>query len=277
MTGLPYLVRLAGYGVRAPKHPILGHDVAGRVEAVGADVTRFHAGDEVFGACGGSFAEYASVHESRLTVKPANVGFEQAAIVPTSGCAALQAVRDQAGVEAGERVLVIGAGGGVGSFAVQIAKAYGARVTGVASSAKLDLVRAIGADEVVDYTVEDFADRATSYDVILDIAGNRPLSHLRRALAAEGTLVIVGGEGGGKWLGGVDRQLRARILSPFVRQRLRTWISRDRPEDLEELRGLIEAGDVAPVVDHAFPLAGVPDAIRHLRAGRPRGKAVITV
>ena len=277
MTGLPYLVRLAGYGVRAPKQPILGHDVAGRVEAVGADVTRFRAGDEVFGVCGGSFADYASVHESRLARKPANAGFEQAAIVPTSGCAALQAVRDQARVEAGQHVLVIGAGGGVGTFAVQIAKAYGARVTGVASSAKVDLVRAIGADEVVDYTIEDFADRPASYDVILDIAGNRPLSRLRRTLGPEGTLVIVGGEGGGKWLGGVDRQLRALLLSPFVRQRLRTWISRDCAEDLEELRGLIEAGDVAPVVDHAFPLGRVPDAIRYLRAGRARGKAVVTV
>jgi NADPH:quinone reductase-like Zn-dependent oxidoreductase len=277
MAGLPYVVRLAGYGMRTPKNPVRGLDVAGQVEEVGAQVTRFRPGDEVFGTCGGSFAEYASAREDQLARMPANVGFQEAAVVATSGYAALQAVRDHARVQAGQRVLVTGAGGGVGTFAVQIAKAYGAHVTGVASSAKVDLVRSIGAGEVIDYSVEDFADRPERYDVILDLAGNRPLSRLRRSLTPNGTLVIVGGEGGGRWLGGVDRQLRARLLSPFVTQRLRAYFSSERPEDLEELRRLIEAGDVAPVVDRAFPLNAVPDAIRYLRAGRPRGKTVVTV
>ena len=186
MAGLPYVVRLAGYGIRSPKNPVRGLDVAGRVEQVGTQVTRFEPGDEVFGTCDGSFAEYARTSEDRLARKPANLGFEQAAAVPTSGYAALQAVRDHGQVTAGQRVLVIGAGGGVGTFAVQIAKAYGARVTGVASTAKIDLIRSIGADAVIDYTVEEFADRPERYDVILDVAGNRPLSRLRRALTPQG-------------------------------------------------------------------------------------------
>ena len=277
MAGLPYVVRLAGYGIRTPKNPVRGLDVAGRVEQVGTQVTSFEPGDEVFGTCDGSFAEYATTSEDRLTRKPASLSFEQAAAVPTSGYAALQAVRDHGQVRAGQRVLVIGAGGGVGTFAVQIAKAYGARVTGVASTAKIDLIRSIGADAAIDYTVQDFADRPDRYEVIVDVAGNRALSRLRRALTPHGTLVIVGGEGGGRWLGGVDRQLRARLLSPFVGQSLRSCFSSERPEDLEELRRLIEAGDVAPVVDRAFPLSAVPQAIRYLRTGRPRGKTVVTV
>jgi NADPH:quinone reductase-like Zn-dependent oxidoreductase len=277
VAGLPYVVRLAGYGIRSPKNPVRGLDVAGRVEQVGSQVTRFEPGDEVFGTCDGSFAEYARTSEDRLARKPVNLGFEQAAAVPTSGYAALQAVRDHGQVTAGQRVLVIGAGGGVGTFAVQIAKAYGARVTGVASTAKIDLLRSIGADAVIDYTLEDFADRTERYDVILDVAGNRPLSRLRRALTSQGTLVIVGGEGGGRWLGGVDRQLRARLLSPLVGQTLGPYFSSERQEDLEELRRLIEAGDVTPVLDRAFPLSAVPDAIRYLRAGHARGKAVVTV
>jgi NADPH:quinone reductase-like Zn-dependent oxidoreductase len=277
MTGLPYLVRLAGYGLRAPRSPIRGYDVAGRVEAVGENVDAFRPGDEVFGTCDGSFAEYARGRTDRLAPKPANLGFEQAAAVPTSGYAALQAVRDRGKVEAGRRVLITGAGGGVGTFAVQLAKAYGAEVTGVCSTTKTDLVLSLGADRVIDYTREDFAGGAELYDVILDIAGNRPLSHLRRALAPRGTLVIVGGEAGGRWLGGVDRQLRALALSPFVDQTLDTWISRQRKEDLEELRELVEAGAVAPVVDRTFPLSETAEAIAYLRKGRPRGKVVITV
>jgi NADPH:quinone reductase-like Zn-dependent oxidoreductase len=225
MAGLPYLIRIAGFGLRAPKNPVRGYDVAGRVEAVGENVTRFQPGDEVFGTCRGSFAEYASAQDDRLAPKPANLSFEQAAAVPISGYAALQAVRDQGKVRPGQRVLIIGAGGGVGTFAVQLAKAYGAEVTGVSSTSKTDLVRSIGADHVIDYTREDFADGRNRYDVILDIAGNRSLSHLRLALAPEGTLVIVGGEGGGRWLGGNDRQLRAQVLSPFVRQKLGTFFS----------------------------------------------------
>jgi NADPH:quinone reductase-like Zn-dependent oxidoreductase len=277
MAGLPYLIRIAGFGLRAPKNPVRGYDVAGRVEAVGAKVTRFQPGDEVFGTCRGSFAEYACARADRLAPKPANVTFEQAAAVPISGYAALQAVRDQGKVEAGQRVLIIGAGGGVGTFAVQLAKAFGAEATGVCSTSKVELVRSIGADRVIDYTREDFADGRSRYDVILDIAGNRSLSHLRRALARDGTLVIVGGEGGGRWLGGIDRQLRASVLSPFVSQKLGTWISTEREEDLEALRELLEAGKVTPVVDRTFPLSEVPEAIRYLRDGRARGKVVITV
>jgi NADPH:quinone reductase-like Zn-dependent oxidoreductase len=277
MAGMPYLMRIAGFGLRAPKNPVRGYDVAGRVEAVGENVTRFQPGDEVFGTCRGSFAEYARAQADRLAPKPANLTFEQAAAVPISGYAALQAVRDQGKVRPGQRVLIIGAGGGVGTFAVQLAKAYGAEVTGVCSTTKTDLVRSIGADHVIDYTLEDFADGRNRYHVILDIAGNRSLSHLRRALAPEGTLVIVGGEGGGRWLGGIDRQLRAHVLSPFVRQKLGTWISTERKEDLEELHELLEAGTVTPVVDRTFPLSGVPEAIRYLRDGRARGKVVITV
>jgi NADPH:quinone reductase-like Zn-dependent oxidoreductase len=277
MAGLPYLVRIAGVGLRAPKNPVRGYDVAGRVEAVGENVTRFQAGDEVFGTCRGSFAEYACARADRLALKPANLTFEQAAAVPISGYAALQAVRDQGKVRPGQRVLVIGAGGGVGTFAVQLATAFGAQVTGVCSTTKVELVRSIGADRVIDYTREDCAGGRDHYDVILDIAGNRSLSHLQRALACRGTLVIVGGEGGGRWLGGIDRQLRAHVLSPFVRQKLGTWISTERQEDLAALHDLLKAGKLMPVVDRTFPLSEVPEAIRYLRDGRAHGKIVITV
>jgi NADPH:quinone reductase-like Zn-dependent oxidoreductase len=275
MTGTPYAMRLAGFGIRAPKNPLLGYDVAGRVEAVGAQVTEFRPGQELFGTCRGSFAEYAVARADRLLPKPDNVSFEQAAAVPISGFAALQAVR-HGGVRPGERVLIIGAGGGVGTFAVQIAKADGAEVTGVCSTAKVGLVRSIGADHVIDYTREDFADGRSQYDVILDIAGNRSLSQLRRALAPRGTLVIVGAEDAGNWLG-IRRQLRAAALSPFVRQKLGFFISKERREDLEELRKLLEAGTIRPVVDRTFPLDLVPEAIRYLRDGRAQGKIVITV
>lgn len=277
MTGLPYVVRLAGYGLRAPKSRIRGYDAAGTVEAVGEHVAGLYTGDEVFGICEGSFAEYALARADRLAPKPANLGFEQAAAIPVSGCAALQAVRDRGQVEPGRRVLVIGAGGGVGTFAVQLAKAYGGEVTGVCSTGKVELVRSLGADRVIDYTREDLAESGDRWDVILDIAGNRALSRLRRALATDGTLVIVGGEGGGRWLGGIDRQLRAQALSPFVRQQLGTWISSVRRGDLEELRRLIERGEVTPVVDRAFPLDDAAEAIDYVRAGRARGKVVITV
>ena len=277
VAGLPYLFRIAGIGVRAPKNPVPGLDVAGRVEAVGGSVTLFQPGDEVFGTCRGSFAEYASARADRLGPKPAKLSFEQAAAVPTSGATALQAVRDKGKVRPGQRILVIGAGGGVGTFAVQLAKAFGAEVAGVCSTTKMELVRSIGADRVIDYKREDFADGRNRYDVILDIAGNRSLSHLRRALAPKGRLVIVGGEGGGKWFGGIDRQLRAQVLSLFVRQKLGTLIATARKEDLEELRGLVEAGRVKPVVDRTFPLGEVAEAIRYLRDGHARGKVVITV
>jgi len=276
MTGTPYAMRLAGFGIRAPKNALLGYDVAGRIEAVGAQVTEFRPGQEVFGTCRGSFAEYAVTRADRLLSKPGNVTFEQAAVVPISGFAALQAVREHGGVRSGQRVLIIGAGGGVGTFAVQIAKADGAEVTGVCSASKAELVRSIGADHVIDYTREDFVDGRNRYDVILDIAGNRSLSELRRALTPRGTLVIVGGEDAGKWLG-IRRQLRAAALSPFVRQKLGFFISKERPEDLEELRKLLEAGTIRPVVDKTFPLEEVPAAIQYLRDGRARGKIVVVI
>ena len=277
MAGRPYLVRVMGFGLRRPKVPVRGTDVAGRVEAVGDDVTRLQPGDEVFGSSDGTFAEYACAREDRLARKPADLTFEQAAAIPASALTALQAVRDVGRVEPGQSVLVIGAGGGVGTFAVQIAKAFGAEVTGVCSTAKTDLVRSIGADHVIDYTREDLDDGRQRYDVIIDTAGNRPLSRLRRVLTPRGTLVIVGGEGGGRWLGGSDRQLRALALSPFVRQRLRSFIAKEKAEDLDALRVLIETGKVTPVIDRTYPLSAAPDAIRHLHEGRARGKVVITV
>ncbi|OUC95483.1 NAD(P)-dependent alcohol dehydrogenase [Streptosporangium minutum] len=277
VTGLPYVVRIGGFGLLRPGSRVPGLDVAGRVEAVGRNVTRFRPGDEVFGTCGGSFAEYACAREDRLARKPANVTFEQAAAVPASAVAALQGLRDRGQVRAGQRVLVIGAGGGVGTFAVQLAKAFGADVTGVCGTTKTDLVRSIGADDVIDYTREDFADGARRYDLILDTAGRRSLSRLRRALTPRGTLVIVGGEGGGRWLQGTDRQLRALLLAPFVRQRLRALMSAEREEDLRYCGELIEAGKVTPIVDRTYPLSEVPEAIRYLRGGHARGKVVITV
>jgi NADPH:quinone reductase-like Zn-dependent oxidoreductase len=277
MTGLPYLVRILGYGLRTPKTRVRGTDVAGRVESVGKDVTQFQPGDQVFGICDGSFAEYACAREDKFVRKPANLTFEQAAAVPTSALTALQGLRDAGKLEPGQKVLIIGASGGVGTFAVQIAKALGAEVTGVCSTTKTDLVRSIGADRAIDYTREDFGDGRRHYDVILDIAGNRSLSHLRRALTPQGTLVIVGGEGGGRWLGGMDRQLRALMLSPFVRQTLRSLFSMPRKEDLQFVKELVDAGKVTPVIDRTYPLREVPEAIRYLTAGHARGKVVITV
>jgi NADPH:quinone reductase-like Zn-dependent oxidoreductase len=276
MTGLPYLVRL-GFGLRAPKTPVRGMDVAGRVEEVGENVTQFEVGDEVFGTCNGSFAEYARATEDKLALKPANLSFEQAAAVPVSACTALHALRDSGEVRAGQKVLIVGASGGVGTFAVQLAKAFGAQVTGVCSTTKLELVRSIGADQVIDYTRDDFSQMGERYDLILDIAGNRSLSLLRSALTPEGTLVIVGGEGGGPWLGGTDRQIRALILSPFVRHNLRNFISVENKGDLLVLKELIESGKVTPVIDRTYPLREAPDAIRYLEDGHARGKVVIEV
>jgi NADPH:quinone reductase-like Zn-dependent oxidoreductase len=278
MTGLPYLVRVMGFGLRRPKVHVRGSDVAGRVEAVGRNVTGFGPGDEVFGTCEGSFAEYVCARTERLAPKPANLTFEQAAAVPISAMTALQALRDVAKVQPGQKVLIIGAAGGVGIFAVQLAAAFGAVVSGVCSGTKVDLVRRIGADEVFDYTREDFADGRNRYDVIVDTAGNRSLSHLRRALAPEGTLVLVGGEGGGRWFGGFDRQiLRAPLLSLFASQTLRPLISKERSEDLVALKELIEAGKVTPIIDRTYPLSEAPEAIRNLAEGHARGKLVISV
>jgi NADPH:quinone reductase-like Zn-dependent oxidoreductase len=276
MTGLPYLGRLA-FGLRRPKARVRGQDVAGRVEVVGKEVTRFQPGDEVFGTCNGSFAEYATARPDKLAPKPANLTLEQSATVPNTGCTALQGLRDAGRVRPGQKVLIIGAAGGVGSFAVQIAKAFGAHVTGVCSTTKVDLVRSIGADDVIDYNRDDFADGAHRYDLILDTAGNRPVSHLRRALVPRGNLVIGGGEGGGRWFGGIDRQLRALMLSPFVSQKLGTFIANPNSKDLVALKELIEAGKVTPVIDRTYSVSEVPEAIRYLEEGHARGKVVITV
>ena len=280
MTGLPYLVRVVvpTMGLRRPKAAVRGMDLAGRVEAVGREVTRFRPGDAVFGWTeGGSYAEYATVPEDHLVAMPANLGFEQAAAVPISGLAALQAVRDVGEVKAGQRVLVIGAAGGVGSFAVQLAKAFGAQVTGVGGTAQLELIRSVGTDEAVDYTRDDVTDGSRRWDVVLDTAGHRSLSRLRRALTPDGTLVIVGSEVRGRLLGGFDRNLRAVAWSRFVGQRLRMLSSTPRQDDLQTLAELLEAGKVRPLIDRAYPLAETPEAIRHLLAGNGRGKLVITV
>jgi len=277
MAGLPYFLRLMGYGLRAPKTRVPGNDFSGRVETVGKEVTQFQPGDDVFGLCKGCFAEYASAREDKIAPKPSNLTFEQAAAVPTSALTALQALRDKGEVAAGQRVLIIGASGGVGTFAVQLAKVFGAEVTGVCSTPKLDLVRSIGADHVVDYTREDIAQTGERYDVILDTAGNRSLANLRGALTPRGTLVIVGGEEGGKWLAGTDRQLRAAVLSPFVSQRLRSFVAAARLEDLEFLKGLLESGKLTPVIDRTYSLSEAPEAIRYLMGGHARGKLVLTV
>jgi NADPH:quinone reductase-like Zn-dependent oxidoreductase len=277
MTGLPYPIRLAGYGLRAPNNPVIGSDVAGVVEAVGKNVRRLQPGDEVFGIGKGTFAEYAGAPQDKLVPKPENLTFEQAAVVAISGLPALQGLRDHGKVRPGQGVLVIGASGGVGTYAVQIAKALGAQVTGVCSTTKVEMVRSIGADHVIDYTREDFTEGDQRYDLILDIGGNSSLARLRRALVPRGTLVITGGEGGGRWLGGTDRQIRALMLSPFVGQKLGTFISKENHEDMIVLKELIESGKVAPVIDRTYPLSQVPEAIRYLQEGHAQGKVVITV
>ena len=277
MTGLPYPVRLAGYGLRAPKNPVPGTSIAGVVATVGREVTRFQPGDEVFGIGQGAFAEYARAPENKLAPKPANLTYEQAAAVPVSGLTALQGLRDHGRVQPGQTVLITGASGGVGTFAVQLAAAFGAQVTGVCSTTKVELVRSIGAGHVIDYTRADFADGKQRYDMILDIGGNPSLSRLRRALTPKGTLVIAGGETGGRWLGGSDRQLRALLLSRFVGQQLTTFICRENHEDLLVLKELIEAGRITPVIDRSYPLSEAPKAIRYLEEGRARGKVVITL
>jgi NADPH:quinone reductase-like Zn-dependent oxidoreductase len=274
MAGQPYLMRLLGFGLRGPKNHVPGLDVAGTVAATGAGVTGFQAGDEVFGIARGSFAEYTAARADKLARKPASLSFEQAAVVAVSGLAALQGLR--AGhIQAGQKVLVIGASGGVGSYAVQLAKAFGAEVAGVCSTQKTDLVRSIGADHVIDYTRDDFADGRQHYDLILDIGGNSRLSPLRRALTPTGTLVIAGSERA-RWTG-VGRQLGALMLSPFTRQRLTMYISRHRQADLETLSQLTGTGQVTPLIGRTYPLAGVPEAIRHLQDGHARGKIAITI
>jgi NADPH:quinone reductase-like Zn-dependent oxidoreductase len=277
MAGLPYAIRLAGFGVRRPKYSNPGRALAGTIEEAGSDTPGWEPGDKVFGICNGSFAQYAAVRTNKLAHHPSNVSFEQAAAVPISGLTALQAVRDHGRVQAGEKVLIVGASGGVGTFAVQIAKAFGAEVTGVSSTAKVEAVRALGADHVVDYTRDDVTNGAHRYDVILDIGGNRRLSHLRRALTSRGRLVIVGGETDGRLLGGADRQVRAILLSPFISQKLGTFVASENAEDLTVLRELIEAEKLTPMIDQTFALGELPAAIRYLLEGRATGKLVVTI
>ncbi len=276
MTGKPYLGRLV-FGLRTPRNPVLGIEVAGTVEAVGSAVTRFAVGDQVYGFAAGSFAEYAVAREDRLALKPGSLTFEQAATVPVSGATALQALTVAGRLESGQTVLVIGAPGGVGSYAVQIAKALGAEVTGVASTGKVDLVRSLGADHVVDYTRDDYADGTRHYDLVIDIAGRPRLSRLRRALTRTGTAVIVGGEDGGSFSGGMNRQLRALAVSPLLRQRLTMFIAQQRTSDLERLSALVEAGQLVPSVERTYPLDEAADAMRHLEAGSVRGKVALRI
>ena len=276
MTGKPYALRLV-FGLRGPrKNPVPGLDVAGTVAAVGAGVSEFAVGDEVFGISRGSFAQYAAAKATKLAHKPAALSFEQAAVVPVSALAAWQAVHDAGRVTSGQRVLVTGASGGVGSYAVQLAAAFGAEVTGVASTAKLDLVRSLGAAHVVDYTREDWAAQGQRYDVIIDIAGNPSLSRLRRALTPEGTAVLTGGEEGDSLTGGMGRQLRGLVLSRFVGQRLTGFVPRERGSDLAQVAQLITAGTVVPALDRTYPLADAAEAMRRLEAGEVRGKVAIT-
>jgi NADPH:quinone reductase-like Zn-dependent oxidoreductase len=275
-TGKPYLMRIMGFGFRGPKSRVRGMDVAGTVEAVGRNVTQYQAGDDVFGIADGAFAQYARASADTLVRKPANVTFEQAAAVSTSAVVALQALRDKGGLRAGQKVLVVGASGGVGLFAVQIARSFGAEVTGVSSTAKMDLVRAAGAQHVIDYTREDFARSVQQYDLIVDNGGNRSLSDLRRVLAPNGTLVLVGGEGGDPVVGsGLWRMLGAALLSPFISQRLRPLTATTRAADLQVVSDLLETGKLTPVIDRSYPLSGVAEAFRYFESRRASGKLII--
>ena len=289
MRGVPYVLRIMGSGLRRPKNPVPGTDLAGVVEAVGRNVTRFHTGDEVFGQSvganlwgnGGTYAEYAAAQATRLQLKPANLTFEQAAAVLTSGPIAVQGIRDEGRVQPGQRVLINGAGGGVGTTAVQLAKAYGADVTAVDAPEKLEMLRSIGADRVVDYTQVDFTRSGEPYDLVLDIAGNHPWSDLRRALTPGGTYVLIGhdqyGGSGHRWFGSLGRFFRLMVISPFVSQLHPFRGAKDPGDRLVVLKELIEAGKVTPVMDRTFPLSEVPEAIRYLESGHAQGKVVIIV
>ena len=289
VRGQPYVLRIMGSGLRKPKNRVPGTDLAGQVETVGRNVTRFRPGDEVFGQSvganlwgnGSTYAEYAAVPEARLELKPANLTFEQAAAVPTSGPIAVQGLRDEGRIQAGQTVLINGAGGGVGTFAVQLAKAYGADVTGVDSTGKLDTLRSIGADRVIDHAQEDFTRSGERYDLVLDIPGNHPWSDYRRALTPEGTYVLIGhdqyGRAGRRWIGSLGRFAKLLVMSPFVSQLHGLRGAKDPGDRLVVLKELIEAGKITPVIDRTFPLSEVPEAIRYLETGQARGKVVITI
>lgn len=273
LRGVPYVVRLVS-GVLKPKRQIPGLDIAGVVEAAGRGVKQFRPEDEVFGWCKGAFAEYACAAESNLLPKPATLSFEQSAMVGDSALTALAAVRDQGKVQPGQSVLINGASGGVGTFAVQIAKSFGAKVTGVCSTDNVDMIRSIGADQVIDYTKEDFSATGQRYDVMLDLVGTRSLSDCRQVLTPRGTYVVVGVRDVGRWFG-LGRQTKALLLSPFVRQRIRVFVVRHNRKDLAVLKELVEAGKVTPVLDRRYPLGDVPEALRYQGEGHTRGKIVI--
>jgi NADPH:quinone reductase-like Zn-dependent oxidoreductase len=277
MRGLPYIVR-PQIGLRSPKSDVLGSDIAGQVEAVGKDVTRFRPGDEVFAhVLEGGFAEYVCVSQDVLSLKPANLTFEEAAAVPLAALTALQGLRDHGRIRSGQKVLIVGASGGVGTFAVQIAKLFGADVTGVCSTRNVELVRSIGADHVIDYTREDFTEKGQRYDLILQLGGTTSPSDCRRALTSEGTLLLSSGDSSGRWIGPVGRIIKAAVLSPFVSQRLAAFEAKRSSEDLQFLKELIEAGAVKPVIERTYPLSETPEAIRRVETGHVRGKVVITV
>lgn len=278
MGGLPYIARPAPmYGLRTPKNPVRGTDVAGRVEAVGSAVTRFRPGDEVFGWCRGAFAEYAAAAEDGLAIKPADLTFEQAAAIPMAGSVALQALRDHGQVQAGQKVLINGASGGIGTFAVQIAKSLGAEVTGVCGTSNVEMVRSIGADHVIDYTIDDFTKNGQRYDFILDNISNLSLSDLRRALTPTGMLVPNGGQFQHRWLSSAGRLIKAMVSFRFVSQRLGRFVVTQRHDDLLALIALIEGGKVMPVIDRTYPLSETAAAMDYVGTGHARGKVVISV
>jgi NADPH:quinone reductase-like Zn-dependent oxidoreductase len=277
MRGEPYLMRL-GVGIGAPDDIHMGVDFSGTVDSVGKDVTRFKPGDEVFGGRDGAFGEYVSVAEKgSVAIKPSNITFEQAAAVPIAAVTALQALRDKGKIQPGQTVLINGASGGVGTFAVQIAKSYGAKVTGVCSTRNLAMVRSLGADRVIDYTQEDFTMGSQRYDLIIDIVGTHSLSDYRRALNPHGSLVIVGSLDKGRWLGGLTGTINVWLHSPFVSQRLTFLFAELNPDDLDVLRNLMREGKITPVIDRQYTLSEVPEAIRYLEQGHARGKVVVTV
>jgi len=277
MRGVPYVMRPQS-GLRKPKKSVLGGDIAGRVEAVGKHVTQFRPGNEVFGNVGaGGFAEYTCVSESLLVLKPANLTFEQAASVPLAALTALQGLRHAGQLQPDQKVLIIGASGGVGTFAVQIAKSFGADVTAVCSTRNVEMVRSLGAGHVIDYTKEDFIRSGQKYDLIFQLAGTRSPSDCRRALSCKGTLVLSSGESSGRWLGPLDRFIKAAVLSPFVSQKLGSFLAEPNKDDLQFLKELIEAGELTPVIDKTYSLSEVPEAIRYLEEGHARGKVVLTV
>ncbi|RFA17112.1 NAD(P)-dependent alcohol dehydrogenase [Subtercola boreus] len=276
VTGKPYVMRLFGFGLRTPRDPIPGLAFSGRVVAIGPDVTHIHIGDEVMGSAQGAFAEYVTAKEGKVRPKPRNLSHVHAAALPISGVTAYEAVRD-AKINAGDRVLVLGASGGVGHFAVQLAVAAGATVTGVCSSSKAEFVRSLGASDVIDYRETDPTDLEREWDIIIDTAGNRSLRRLRSVLSPDGTLVIVGGENGGAFLGGIERTLAATVVNVFSRHRLRGLVSRGNPADYKTLTALAEKNVIAPRVDSSFPLAEAAAAIDYVRSGKAHGKVVLSL